>query len=445
MKSRIVCQRVDTQSKSGEKVVEVVCKPIVQTTSHGRKHKVGKHPSNNIYLFGDSISDPGNLPFEQAPGPLLATSLDVPVGPVTFQFRVNADGRFTDGQTWAYFVAEDLGYEYILGSAINKLNPGHKDFVNFALAGASQTQNNVVFQTSLPVPVPHFASFKWQIERFVEMISRPGARYITRDDIFILAGLGGNDLLITLETAITLPQANWPALVASQVGLYVTSAVANITSLYNAGMRRLFLTVTDIMDVTILAAKYEVLAPGITAGFIVPTQAAFQASLLSFLDANKASLWPLLELNTSSLSSFFTSLLADASTNGIVLPPVGTFPNFNSIAGNGLWPVASPGPSSTLRSATNLLSSDDVHPTQHTHRLFADMYLDLLRPVPVHSSLNRNTVTAPIVRLKQKTERRRRDDEQMASISRRTHPAVLMDAKAVQKKVRSFKIDVELK
>lgn len=369
--NRVVCKRVDSVNSNGEKTVELVCKaPAVQSS-----RKVGTHPSSNVYLFGDSISDPGNLPLEQMPAPLLVGSADVPAGPVTFQLRINGDSRNTDGQTWAYFVANDLDYNYVLGSGLTKLTPKHGEFINFAITGASQTQNNVLLMNNVSGPVPHFLSFKWQIEHFTEMVSVPGARTVKKDDVFIMAGLGGNEMLIIINSLPLIPPANWTAFVTSQVSLYVTSVVTNITYLYNAGMRRLFLTVTDNFDTTIYAAKLELINPGFTAGFITPTTAALQSTLLAFLDANKASLWPLLELNVSKTSDFFGEILSDATTNGITLPPIGTFPNFNSIAGNGLWPASLPNPDPSLRSATNVLFADDVHPTQHTHRLFADLYL----------------------------------------------------------------------
>jgi len=87
-------------------------------------------PQVNVYMFGDSTSDPGNMPFEPSPGNQVPVSRDVrvPIFPFSptavgsLHLRYTPNGIPSDGENFPYFVAADFGFEFLLGSQVTSLN-----------------------------------------------------------------------------------------------------------------------------------------------------------------------------------------------------------------------------------------------------------------------------------------------------------------------------------
>lgn len=354
-----------------------------------KKKVVKQVPDVNIFAFGDSFTDPGNWPYEIPPGPQVPISFDAPIpnGQV-LQVRFNGEGANSDGLLYPSFVSQDLGLEMLKGSKVKKVR-GKGKFVNFALSGASQTQVAAVVIGGLVPPVPYYGSYQWQIDTFTQLMANSPCASVTKDDIFLYHAVGDNDFRIL---TFLLPfQVDVPAFVQAQVDLYVNSTVANLTSLYNKGMRRCFLVIYDEDPNTSPYYIKSAIASGDRAGTLAfftdillgnPFgNPGLQPALNAYLDANAAALWPGMELVRLNMSSYLNHLINNAPLNGIVLPYGETFPGsdlFNTQAGVGAWPASEPYPTGNV---ANLYAIDDVHLTQHSNKLVADVVTQWFAPL----------------------------------------------------------------
>lgn len=162
----------------------------------------------NIYMFGDSTSDPGNMVYEPSPGNQIPISRDVtvPIFPFspsslgTLYLRFNVNGIPSDDQNFPFYVAKDLGCQYVLGSKISTLAaaPGH--FVNFSLSGATQDSNAfVMFGLISPPTQANYGSYLWQVQTFTNLVAHSKALNphfaIHADDVFFYYSTGANEVL----------------------------------------------------------------------------------------------------------------------------------------------------------------------------------------------------------------------------------------------------------
>lgn len=99
---------------------------------------------SNIYVFGDSLSDPGNV-FSAS---VLAAGTGLPPPPYF-------EGRFANGYIWVDYLAEQLGFQL---SPIAQLQ-GQRTAVSFAYGGATSGVENVI-NTALPGLLQEIEQFK---------------------------------------------------------------------------------------------------------------------------------------------------------------------------------------------------------------------------------------------------------------------------------------------
>lgn len=371
-------------------------------SSSSRHHKkcgsqCKKKPSVNVYHFGDSFTDPGNLPFESYPGPELISSRDIPLGGQKIQLRVNPKGFQCDGLNWPFFVSNDLGFKLLKGSKINHIPSTKGKYIDFALSGAGQISNTNIIAANPPFnpPPPTGAlSFTYEIETFKTLLNSPCTKInIESDDIFIYDDVGTNDQLQIMFAILTvpIPVVNQLAFIAAQITIYVNAVIANLTKLYDLGMRRLFLdfgdlAVVDYPILTKVSLIYPLLfggTPNDAANFIQTNVVdAMVNSLNTKLDTFALD-HPDLELNRLFRSNLLNNVRDNFGTNAVIYPftqenpPSYTEP-FNTQAGTGAWPIDVTLP---IRNATNLERIDDSHFTQHTNRLYADLIIQWLNPV----------------------------------------------------------------
>ena len=148
----------------------------------------------NIYHFGDSYSDPGNIPLILSlnnRSPLINKSFDIPLADtdVTLNFRVNSNLINCDGNTFPLFLSENLNMEFVKG--YNDENTTSMDntkgkYINFAISGAGQKRNTGTKST--------IGSFQYEIDKFSELVENDIIK-VSDDDIFIYHDVGGNDLI----------------------------------------------------------------------------------------------------------------------------------------------------------------------------------------------------------------------------------------------------------
>ena len=350
------------------KLTDPIGSPGINITSDNIKQDI------NIYHFGDSLSDPGNLPFE-LPKKHWPTSSTRSKGDVTFETRMHPEYRYTNGQIFPYFIAEKLGMRYLKGSEINVLPRTKNLYVNFSIAGAGQKDHFVIAITEYTIrflPSLDFASFAWQIKNFKKLISgyiNPKVHVpikVSPRDIFMYMFIGPNDLFIMNEElrkehkifdGIAIENNKY---VSKKIDNYVNDVIDNLKQLYQLGMRRIVLGTTDDVADSIITWKYDKTVPG--------TMKFMQSVLTIMHDKLFDILIEIADREFSGLEIYHLSLCE-------VLLHIGRDElEFNSLADNGSWLVDKPSPSENIDKKVMFI--DDVHPTENVHKLFADYILN---------------------------------------------------------------------
>ena len=179
---------------------------------------------DNIYVFGDSLSDDGNL--------YKADGGNYPQSPPYF------NGRFSNGQLWVEYLATDLG-----------LTPNSS--TNFAFGGSSSGLGNAVLP-SLPVP-----GLLGQVNGFTSSLQAtnqkadPNALYVVwagADDYLFGGVTDVTKPVNNLSTAITslatagaknimvVNLANLGTLPATRGDSQISSGLSTLTSAHNSGL-----------------------------------------------------------------------------------------------------------------------------------------------------------------------------------------------------------------
>lgn len=161
-------------------------------------------PYSNIFVFGDSLSDTGNI--------LIATEENIPVSPPYFM------GRFTNGPVWVEGLAERFGLQ---------VSPSLAGGTNFAFGGAETGQEvEERFEAEVHVLIP---SLRLQVLNFLAsgFIDTPfgGA---DADALYIVWG-GPNDLRKVVMAGTTDPDA--------EAQTVVNNLAAAIRQLADAGAK----------------------------------------------------------------------------------------------------------------------------------------------------------------------------------------------------------------
>jgi outer membrane lipase/esterase len=184
-------------------------------------------PFDRLVVFGDSVSDSGNL---FALGPALG--LDAPGSPSN-NWSMNTDEelltlipgqayisrRLSNGPAWVELLGTALGRARNAKPAFGSTDP---HALNFAVAGA--TASNLG-------PLPDFLDLSGQIGAF---LARADQIRTTSHTLYVIA-IGGNDMRAAAEVA---PD---PDAVAMVFGAALESLGANIVALYGHGARKILI------------------------------------------------------------------------------------------------------------------------------------------------------------------------------------------------------------
>jgi phospholipase/lecithinase/hemolysin len=166
---------------------------------------------DQAYFFGDSLSDTGN--FSNFSGGAF------PIPPF-------APGRFSNGDVWVDYLAEDLSLD------LNLFSTGFdvQDGVNYAVGGATSSNDNGSF-----VPV----GLTQQMDAFELLVENQSPGEVRDDDLFFL-WIGANDYFSFIEDDPNTPdviETNFP-----QTGKDINNAVLEVVDLNIGG------AVQDIID-----------------------------------------------------------------------------------------------------------------------------------------------------------------------------------------------------
>ena len=175
----------------------------------------GEESSKTLFVFGDSLSDTGNL-FD------LTSALGNPIPPSPPYF----EGRFSNGPVAVEILAEELDLSFNLDS-------------NFAWGGAKTGRDNSFDDPDLGLELPGLLD---QIDSFAETIDSVGAD----PEALYVVWAGGNDFL-------PVGGASVPADPEAAVTNAVTNITTAVTTLADLGAETIVVPLSPAMDRTPLA------------------------------------------------------------------------------------------------------------------------------------------------------------------------------------------------
>lgn len=307
---------------------------------------------SNIYAFGDSLSDAGNL----------SISTTVPVSPPYYkeQYGSSSGTVFSNGPVWVQDLAADLG----LTVPSPSLNSGTDFAYGGAETGATPQNASSPEYTAISLPA-QLAQFKLQVPN-----PSPTALYTL--------SIGSNDIDSILATSLTSAQQT------TDINDAVSNEISFVKSLISDGAKNLLiLNVPDL-------GKIPEITLGLDNGSNMPS-AAYDA-LASQLSAQyNAALTAQLATVTGA-----TIQVADAYTlldNATANPAAYGLTNVTSPVWNGSFVSASSGTLAATTPATQdqYLYFDDYHPTETGQQAIANLAYQTVTGQPALSVVDATT------------------------------------------------------
>lgn len=280
-----------------------------------------------LYVFGDSLSDVGNV---QAATTALAPLVPVTPGPYY------SNGRFSNGANFTETLSAGLG----LGAVTNSLSGGN----NYAYGGAQTTG------TSFPASL------------VVQDVDDQVAQYLTAHPAASASGLyvvyaGANDLNGG-QTDVSVP---------------VQSLAASIDRLYDAGARSVLAPNLPLLGLVPRNNTNPALAAGANA--LAMQYNSVLATALNDLEATHAGL----KIYRLDVAGLFSNLVANPAAYGLT--------NVTQAAAPGLQPGAQTYNTALLApNPDQYLFWDDLHPTRAGHALLGQAALAAV-PEPTSAAM----------------------------------------------------------
>lgn len=304
---------------------------------------------SNIYAFGDSYNDPGNLYILSPESVENQTDPVFPVPdpsgnivPVVSKQRFGPNNTNCNGLLAHDFLARQFGLKHFLGFAQQSVPRRNRIFVDYSISGAQQGGSDYLLANQPP------PSVEFQIRTFSQHLAASG-KPIRNDDVFILRTVGGNEFPV-MTAAIVLQGADPAQLLATFAGQLVT----NMNLMYQAGARNVLLEVFDIASVLPIYGKVTAVNPAVGVA-IDQLMAGIRATVHGTLLAQQPVLWPDMNLQLYDMSAFRDWLTQNADAVGII--------------DNGV--TISDQLDDNVEVNPNQRFWDDVHPSEKTHRLWS--------------------------------------------------------------------------
>ncbi len=313
---------------------------------------------SQAYVFGDSLSDPGNIfNVTQALQPFtIPLGLDIPVIPPVPPY--DTDGRFADGLVWTDFLAQELELDLIpsteLASSPITLLP--EPGINFNFAGATAVNSvNFAFggaQTGffgageLGSGIPGILT---QTNVFVADLIQAGLP-ADEDGLYIIWG-GANDYQIVADAN---PEES------------VNNITQAVESLYSAGARNFL--VPNLPDI---GKTPRALSPNPPIAADILTARTQQHNQLLDAAFTQLNLLPDIELVSLDTNALFESILTSPDDFGFTdVPPESCLQGDPFTVGVvDLSPCNNP---------DETIFWDFIHPTTATHEILAEFALETL-------------------------------------------------------------------
>ena len=296
------------------------------------------HPSAQagMYVFGDSLSDAGNVFASSSADPNLIAD---PIVPPYYQ------GRMSNGANWTDQLADRLG--------VSRPNASLGGGTNYAWAGATSGSGQTL-RTSLLIPgqKQYVDNVGQQIQTFSN--SHPGG---FAADALVIDWSGSNDFLYS--TLGVLRGQTTEAIAARGI---LSHTKTNLLALEALGARTILLpNQIDAADTPIWSGRYGLPAAG--QPVLRTMTAIFNAGLLALIA----------ELE----------VMQDFDANIVYVDMYGTARNLIANPGDhGLRNVTDPAFPNHIPDATDYLFWDPIHPTTTGHRFIAEAAYAALVPEP---------------------------------------------------------------
>lgn len=282
---------------------------------------------SGMYVFGDSVSDTGNL-FTATQGTIEETP--------SREFYFN--GRFSNGPIWVDYLSQNLGlssptpFLQALGGAVPSSG------INFAFGGAT---------TGISGTDPRIPGLQQQIGLFASSL---GMSPIADPNALYLVWAGSNDYRpdenFTPFTQPDIPLANLSNAVTSLVGLGAKNIM--VVNLPNLGDLPLTRGTPQGAFLNGLTQAHNV---GLAQGLNALSQQLGSSTNLMYLDVN----------------SLFTRIAANPGEFGLT---------------NAIAPCYNPFSGDVCNNPNDYLLWDLSHPTTATHKLIGDYAFSVLQPPP---------------------------------------------------------------
>lgn len=352
----------------------------------------------NVYVFGISFEDWGNwVAYYDGQGYTLSDQGVITPGsakyfdsvygqapPVSSIDIVNSDGRFSNGRNGLDFVADYFRLKKLVSSDISHIPSDNGIMVNFAVGGSTADGNvHNIPGVALPHNYDQVAGkhgFNAQVSDFITKLAANQNAIIKDTDIFLYSSIGSNDIsLIAGCTNITACIIN-----------FTDTHLANIQTLYDAGMRRMILSYADSSVFGYNPATHK----ANTTGYYVTVFDALSATIFDTATTGfLAQLYAkLVDLSSSGMSDLdlnvipLSSLISDVSSNPVKHGIRKTLPNDRDPRNYPLGTTTSAFPFPTLydtftnRGAVLLDTyyNDDNHPTEDGYHDYASYFINAM-------------------------------------------------------------------
>lgn len=295
---------------------------------------------SQMFVFGDSLSDPGNL-YNLSFNPILGTG--IPPSPYV-------DGRFSNGPNWVDYLADDLGLNPIPVTTL-ALGATPTQGINFALGGATTGESNTINLPGFP-PLP---GLDQQIDSFKGLLAQTGQP--ADANALYIVWAGANDYLGGGQRNPTIPVSN------------LSQAIADLATV---GARNIL--VANLPDLGRLAGTNNTPA----SSSLNLLSGLHNSGLSAALNNLEQTLLP--EVNLISLD--VNSLLAQAIAN----PGDFGFTNVtDSCLTNFEFTIPPDTDFNVCDNPDEYVFWDDIHPTTATHRYIANLALETLNSEPQKS------------------------------------------------------------
>ena len=325
-------------------------------------HTATAEPINGLFIFGDSLSDPGNnaILFNQPPPPPNNVTLQNDITGNSFipTFPYAPSYQYSNGNVWAYQFATMLGLPPAVAGPVLGGGLGS----NFAFGGATTGPlNNVGFVPSLLTQTANF-------------VAALGPASAPANALYVVAG-GGNNAREAM-TAIA-GGADITATISATAFQFAADIGSIVDTLQAKGAQRII-----VWDVVNLGLAPAIAANGYQAAYLATTLTQAMNDALGYRLATETNVF------TFDVFGLTTSISANPSAYG-------------------LTDVSNAGGAIPGADLSTFLFWDGIHPTAAGHSILATSMYALTMSVPEIDPAGGSSVVALVIGVLGLIERRR--------------------------------------